>query len=80
MERAIASALAEQVGVALDDLRVGLDAMLITRVLHIAGGCWTAAAMAGIPMPTYVRTVVDPLNAGIGPRPATAAGHQRGAL
>jgi AcrR family transcriptional regulator len=65
MERAIAGALAERAGVAPDDLRVRLDAMLIAGVLRIAGGGWTAAAMTGVPMETYVRQVVATLGAGI---------------
>lgn len=65
IERAIASALAERAGVAPDDLRVRLDAMLIAGVLRIAGGGWTAAAMDGVPMRAYVRQVVSTLGAGI---------------
>jgi AcrR family transcriptional regulator len=69
MERAIAGALAERAGVTPEDLRVRLDAMLIAGVLRIAGGGWTAAAMAGVPMRAYVRQVVDALAAGLTPAP-----------
>lgn len=72
LERAIAGALAERSGAAPDDLRVRLDAMLVTGVLRVGGGGWVDAVAAGVPTRDYVRQIVGALGAGLTPGPGTA--------
>ena len=71
LEGAIAGALAERSGGSGDDLRVRLDAMVITGMLRVGSGGWLAAAAAGVPIGEYVREVVSALGAGVAP-PAAA--------
>ena len=78
LERAIAGALAERAGGTPDGLRVRIDAMLIAGILRVAGGGWTAAAAAAVPMPAYVPQVVDALGAGPTPPSQPAEGQQQG--
>jgi AcrR family transcriptional regulator len=77
LERGIAGALAERAGVEPEDLRVRLDAMLIAGVLRVAGGGWTAAEAAGVPMREYVGQVVSALGAGLAPTAEGDASRRR---
>ena len=72
LEGAIAGALAERAGVATDDLRVRVDAMLITGVLRVGSAGWLAAAGAGVPIEVYVRRVFGALDHGLAPAAGTA--------
>jgi hypothetical protein len=69
--------LAERAGGTPDDLRVRLNAMLIAGVPRVAGGGWAAAAASGVPVPAYVRQVVDALGAGLTPPSQPAEGQQQ---
>jgi hypothetical protein len=77
LERAIAGALAERSGAAPDDLRVRLDAMLITGMLRVGGEGWVAAAAAGVPIREYVRQTVSALGAGLAPSAGAADSGER---
>lgn len=59
LEQAIGGALAERAHLAPDDLRVKVDAMLMTGVLRVGSNGWMAAMMAGVPIERYVREVIS---------------------
>lgn len=71
LERAIAGALADRLGIAPDDLRARLDAMVVAGVLRVGGEGWLRASAAGEPIEDYVRQVIGTLGASL-PGPGAA--------
>lgn len=66
LERAIAEALAERSGAAAADLKIRLDAMLITGVLRVCSSGWVEAA-DGLSIDAYVRKGFSALDQSLEP-------------
>lgn len=66
LETAITHALAMRAGLEADDLRIKVDAMLMTGILRVGSTGWIAAMLAGVPIERYVHDVIATIGDSLG--------------